>query len=154
MALKILKNLFGDKSTKDRKEYQPSIDETNRLQQTLAGLSDDELRGKTAEFRSLITKGTSELEAELKVLKDKAADLDTHIQDKEDLFEQIDKMAKTIDDKIEEILEEIRPEAFAVVKETAKRWVENKKLEVTAQQFDKDLAAQKDRRVRTRRYIL
>ena len=51
MALKILKNLFGDKSTKDRKEYQPSIDETNRLQQTLAGLSDDELRGKTAEFQ-------------------------------------------------------------------------------------------------------
>ena len=53
-------------------------------------------------------------------------------------------MAKTIDDKIEEILEEIRPEAFAVVKETARRWVENGKLEVTAQEFDKDLAAQKD----------
>jgi len=144
MALKILKNLFGDKSTKDRKEYQPSIDESNQFQRALAGLSDDELRGKTAEFRSLITKGTSELEAELKELKDKAADLKTHIQDKEDLFENIDKMAKTIDEKIEEILEEIRPEAFAVVKETARRWAENKKLEVTAQQFDKDLSTQKD----------
>ena len=144
MALNILKNLFGDKSSKDRKEYQPSIEATNQFQAALSNLTDDELRGKTAEFKTKITEGTAQLEADLAELKAKAADVHTAIHEKEDLFERIDKMAKTIDEKIEEILETIRPEAFAVVKETAKRWAENEKLEVTAQQFDRDLSTQKD----------
>ena len=144
MALNILKNLFGDKSSKDRKEYQPSIDEANQYQLTLSGITDDELRAKTAEFKSFIREGIQSLEAELTILKEKAADLSTPIHEKEDLFESIDKMAKTIDDKIEELLETIRPQAFAVVKETAKRWSENGKLEVTAQDFDRELASKKD----------
>jgi len=144
MALSIFKKLLGDKTSKDRKEYQPSIDKANEFQATFKSLTDDQLREKTAYFKKLITEGTASLEEELSQLKVEASDINTHVQDKEALFESIDKLAKTIDEKIEEILEEIRPEAFAVVKETARRWSENGKLEVTAQQFDKDLAASKD----------
>ena len=144
MALKILKNLFGDKSSKDRKSYQPSIDAANEYQESIKSISDDELRGKTEEFRKLIKEGTKDLEVELAGLKDKAADANTLIHDKEDLFDEIDRLEKTIDEKIEEILETIRPQAFAVVKETARRWAENGKLEVTAQDFDRELASKKD----------
>ena len=144
MALSILKNLFGDKSAKDRKEYQPSIDAANQAQEALKGMSDDELRGKTAHFQALIKEGTNALETELQELKDKANAVDTPIQEKETLFESIDNLSKTIDEKIEEVLDEIRPEAFAVVKETARRWAENGQLTVTAQDFDKELASKKD----------
>jgi len=144
MAINIFKNLFGDKSVKDRKEYQPSIDKTNEFQTQFKNLSDSELRAKTAEFKSLILEGTKDLEAELKDLKDKAASTTTAIHDKETLFESIDKMTQKIDDKIEEVLEQIRPEAFAVVKETARRWNENGQLVVDAQDFDRELASSKD----------
>ncbi len=144
MAFNIFKKILGDKSAKDRKEYQPSIDKANEFQAALRSISDDALRGKTATFKELIQKAIQPLEDELSQLKATASDISTPVQDKEVLFESIDKLGKTIDEKIEEVLEEIRPEAFAVVKETARRWSENGKLEVTAQQFDKDLAASKD----------
>lgn len=144
MALNIIKSLFGDKSAKDRKAYQPSIDKANEFAEQIKALSDDELRAKTAVFKKMILDGTAELEKELADLQEKADDVQTPIQDKESLFEKIDKMTETIDSKIEEILEVIRPEAFAVVKETARRWSENGKLEVTAQDFDRDLASKKD----------
>ena len=142
--MNLLKKLFGDKSSKDRKQYQPGIDAANEKFAEMKGLSDDELRAKTAHFKSLVTEGTQNLEDEVSALKAKANDPATAIQDKEALFESIDNITKKIDDRIEEILETIRPEAFAVVKETARRWAENGKLEVTAQDFDRDLAAQKD----------
>ena len=140
----LLKVLFGDKSTKDRKAYQPSIDKANEAHAQIVGISDDELRGKTTAFKQQIADETASLEEELKALKEKAEDIDTPIQDKESLFESIDKLTKDIDEKIEEVLENIRPEAFAVVKETARRWAENGNLEVTAQDFDRDLAASRD----------
>jgi preprotein translocase subunit SecA len=144
MVLNILKKFFGDKSAKDRKEYQPSIDQTNEFQNNLKNLSDDELRGKTAVFQEIIATGIQSLEDELKKLKEKANDANTPIQEKEPLFESIDKIGKSIDEKIEELLESIRNEAFAVIKETARRWNENKKLVVTAQQFDREIASERD----------
>ncbi len=144
MAFNIFKKILGDKSAKDRKEYQPSIDKANEFQAALRSISDDELRAKTNEFKALIKNAIQPLEDELSQLKATASDISTAVQDKEALFESIDKLGKSIDEKIEEVLEEIRPEAFAVVKETARRWSENGRLEVTAQQFDKDLAAAKD----------
>jgi preprotein translocase subunit SecA len=144
MTINIFKNLFGDKSVKDRKEYQPSIDAANEFQTQLKKLSDSDLRAKTKYFKALITDGTKELEAELNTLKDKAADISTPIHDKETFFESIDKMTQKIDSKIEEVLEQIRPEAFAVIKETARRWSENGQLIVDAQSFDRDLASIKD----------
>jgi len=142
--LNILKKLFGDKSTKDRKEYQPGIDLANEKHAEVIKLSDDELRAKTTYFQGLIKEGTQTLEDELADLQKKANDPSTHIQDKEALFDDIDDMTKKIDDRIEEILESIMAEAFAVVKETARRWAENGQLEVTAQDFDRDLAAKRD----------
>ena len=144
MASNLLKKLFGDKSVKDRKAYQPSIDQANAAFAQLQGLSDDELRAKTAAFKEVISQATANLENELEALNKKAADLSTPIHEKEELFESIDKMTGKIDSKIEEVLETIRPDAFAVVKETARRWNENGQLEVTALDFDIELASKKD----------
>ena len=144
MTLNILSKFFGNKSSKDRKEYQPLIDKSNEFSSAVESLSDDDLRSKTLEFKALIAKKIAPLESELNVLNVKAADPKTPIQDKEDIFESIDKMTKTIDESIEVVLEEIQAEAFAVVKETARRWATNKQLVVTAQDFDKELSAKKD----------
>jgi preprotein translocase subunit SecA len=144
MISNILKKLFGDKSAKDQKQYQPAIDASNKFSAEFLSISDDELRGKTAKFKKLIQEGTAELEKELKSLKDKAADISTSIHDKEDLFELIDKKTKEVDEKIEEVLADILPEAFATVKETARRWAQNGKLTVSAQEFDIELSTQKD----------
>ncbi|NRA13372.1 MAG: preprotein translocase subunit SecA, partial [Crocinitomicaceae bacterium] len=144
MASNLLKKLFGDKSAKDRKAYQPSIDQANAAFAQLQGLSDDELRARTAVFKETISQGTAQLESELEALDTRANDLTTPIHEKEELFENIDKMTGKIDAKIEEILESILPEAFAVVKETARRWSENGQLEVTAQDFDIELSNSRD----------
>lgn len=144
MIQSILKKLFGDKSVKDRKAYQPIIDKTLEYASTFRSLSDDELRAKTPYFQNLIKEGTQQLEDEIKSLNDLANDPKTVIHDKEAIFEKLDKLSKNVDEKIEEILESILPEAFAVIKETARRWTENGQLVVTAQQFDRDLAAKKD----------
>jgi len=144
MISDLLKKFFGDKSAKDRKEYQPIIDKANEFFLAFRNVSDNELRDKTSMFQTRVKEGTQKLEDELKQLTDQATDINTSIHLKEELFEEIDKLSKTIDDKIEEILAEILPEAFAVVKETARRWSENGQLTVTAKQFDRDLAAKKD----------
>jgi preprotein translocase subunit SecA len=140
----LLRQLFGDKTAKDRKEYQPIIDKSNEFFNQFRSLSDDELRGKTALFQKKVQDHIQSLENELTELNNKAADLSTPIHEKEDLFEQIDKLSKTIDEKIEEVLAEILPEAFAVVKETSRRWSENGQLTVQATQMDKDLSVKKD----------
>ncbi len=140
MISNLLKSILGDKSSKDRKVYQPIIDKANGSYTQLQSLSDDQLRVKTAEFRKIISEGTESLENELSELKQKAADINLPVHEKEDLFDQIDKQTKTIDEKIEELLEEILPEAFAVVKETARRWKENGALRVTATEMDRSLA--------------
>ncbi len=140
----LLKKIFGDKSAKDRKDYQPIIDQTLEFGSLFISLSDDELRAKTNYFQNLVKEGTQSLEDEILTLQELANNPETVVFDKEAIFEKIDKLTKAIDDKIEEILEGILPEAFAVIKETSRRWAENGQLTVTAQQFDKDLAAKKD----------
>lgn len=144
MISDLLKKVFGDKSTKDRKEYQPYIDAAKEFEEKLKPLTDDQLRAKTAAFQQQIKEATAELEAELAELKAKADDLSIPVLEKEALYEKIDSYTKTIDEKIEEVLAEIMAEAFAVVKETSRRWATNKQLVVTAQDFDRDLAAKKD----------
>jgi preprotein translocase subunit SecA len=144
MALNFLKNIFGDKASKDRKEYQPSIDAANQFLQQLRGISDDALRAKTKEFQDIIRQRIAAQEEELNEMRAKAASAATSFDEKEELFERIDKLEKAVDETIEEVLEELRPQAFAVVKETARRWSENGALTVTAAQFDRDLAQQKD----------
>ncbi len=140
----ILKKIFGDKSNKDRKEYQPVIDKSNAAFAETQNISDDELRAKTLTFKSKIKEGTSEIESKIADLREKANNPETPVADKDELFEQIDKLDLEINTKIEEILLEILPDAFATIKETARRWAENKQLVVTATDMDKTLAAKKN----------
>ena len=144
MIQSILKKIFGDKSTTDRKSYQPIIDKTLEFQKEFQNISDDELRSKTVHFQDLIKKEISSIDQEIEKLKEKANDPSTLVLDKEAIFEKIDKLSKDSDNKIEEVLEQILPEAFATIKETARRWSENGKLVVDAKEFDRDLAAKKD----------
>ena len=141
---KTLKKLFGDKSEKDVKAAKPLVDKTKEFYEQFDSLSHDELRAKTSELKAKITAATNDLE------KDKAAlqkqvddDPEMEIEKKEDFFKQIDEIVAKTDDKIEEVLLDILPEAFAVVKQTAKRFKENEQIEVTASDFDRDLAATK-----------
>ena len=144
MISSLLKSIFGDKSAQDFKKYQPIIEQTKHFSSELLGISDDQLRAKTYEFKEKIKKSTSELENQMADIKSKADHPETPIFDKDDLYNRIDEITKEIDDKLEEVLLEIMPEAFAVVKETARRWNENGQLVVTATEFDKLLAKEKD----------
>ena len=144
MISDLLKKLFGDKTAKERKEYQPIVDKSNEFCAQYQSLSDDELRDKTSGFQQQVKDSIQSLEDALNELKAESSDVATPIHEKEVLFDRIDKMAKQIDEKIEETLAIILPEAFAVVKETARRWSENGQLVVKAQAFDKELAEKKD----------
>ena len=140
----LLKSIFGDKNAKDRKEYWPFVDKANAAWEHIKQLSDDQLRGKTHSFQTQIQEAIAALETELSALEQKAADLQTPFEQKEALYEQVDQMVKRIDERIEEELLVILPEAFSVVKETARRWSENGQLKVSASDFDKELAAKRD----------
>ena len=144
MIAGLLKKIFGDKTSTDKKEYQPIIEETNKFSESIKSLSDDALRAKTLEFKNRIKAGTQELDDEILALKAKSNSNEISMLDKDDLFDKIDLLSKDVDAKIEEVLKEIMPEAFAVVRETARRWAENGQLEVTALDFDKELATKKD----------
>ncbi len=144
MITDLLKKIFGDKTAKDRAQYQPIIDQTTAFFAEFKLLTDDELRAKTRQFKEIVHQGIENLERELIEIKSKAENPATPIQEKEELFEKVDKLSKSIDEKIEEILETILPEAFAVVKETARRWTENGQLEVSATDFDIELSKMKD----------
>lgn len=144
MLSSLLKKIIGDKSVKDRKEYQPYIDKARSFQEQFKSISDDELRAKTVGFQNLVKQEIQPLEDEVAELKVKVENKDLSITDKEALYDKIDSMTKVIDEKIEEALTSLIPEAFAVVVETARRWAENGKLVVTTQDFDRELAAKKD----------
>lgn len=140
----ILKKILGDKSASDRKKYQPVIEQVAKEFSKLQAISDDELRQKTAQFQEKVKTATASLEAEVASLKEKSTDLSLPLHEKEGLYETIDAKEKAINEEIERVLEEILPEAFAVVKETSRRWAENGHLTVTATDLDRTLATQKD----------
>ncbi|MEN9422116.1 MAG: preprotein translocase subunit SecA, partial [Bacteroidota bacterium] len=112
----LLKSIFGDKNAKDRKEYWPFVEKANAAWEQVKQYSDDQLRDKTRGFQQQIQAAISAQEAELKTLELKAADLQTPFEEKEKLYEEIDQMVKAIDERIEEELLVILPDAFAVVK--------------------------------------
>jgi preprotein translocase subunit SecA len=140
----ILKKIFGDKSAKDKKLYWPYVEQATAALETVKALSDNELRAKTIEFKKIISDEKEVLENELTELRAKAEDLTTPIEEKEQLFEKVERLEKEIDEQIEQSLLKILPEAFAVMKETAFRWANNGKLVVDVQDFDHELAAKKD----------
>lgn len=139
-----IQKLFGNKADKDVKGLQPYVGKVNAEYAKLSGLSNDELRAKTVEFKQRVNDYLSDLDQQIADLKAEIKETTIHEIDKrEDAYDSIDALEKERDEKLEEILEELLPEAFAVVKETARRFTENDKVTATAQDFDRDLAAAK-----------
>jgi preprotein translocase subunit SecA len=142
--LEFISKLFGSKSERDVKSMQPIVEKIKNEFSKLDGISNDELRAKTIAFKETIKKGLAEIDAELQEIKDRIENNpDLDVSEKVELYSQADKLEKDRNKELEVILMEILPEGFAVVKETARRFKENKTIEVTASQFDRDLAARK-----------
>ncbi|MEC9231943.1 MAG: preprotein translocase subunit SecA [Bacteroidota bacterium] len=140
----ILKKLFGDKSQKDLKELSPIINDTAAEFVKVQQFSDDELREQTLVFKEEIKSSYQHVTEEIQQLKQQATSSELSIQDKEALFEQVEKLEKDENELIEQKLLEIMPQAFAVVKETARRLTENGQLKVKANELDKKLASKGD----------
>lgn len=121
--LKFLKNFFGSKHEKDYRTLQPQIAEINRIAEGLKDLSDDQLRGKTDEFRSRIKSATRELEEGIAAARESLKGTSLSFEEREEVYNRIDALNKDLDQLIQETLNALLPEAFAVVKETCRRLV-------------------------------
>ncbi|NLO50955.1 MAG: preprotein translocase subunit SecA [Bacteroidales bacterium] len=141
----VLKKLVGNKADRDLKAINPILTATLKAYETIKDLSNDELRAKTQEFKARIAEHiqpeTTQI-AELKLQIENDPDMD--VDQKEKMYEEIDKLETTSYEKTQEILGKILPEAFSVMKETARRFKDNETVEVTATQMDRDLAARYD----------
>ncbi len=143
--IKGISKVFGNKSDRDIKELLPRVERINQHFESYSSLSNDELRAKTAEFRARIADYLSEEEAEIRDLRNKANEnTEMELHEKQELYDRIDKLKKERNEKLEKVLDDILEEAFAVIKETARRFKENSEIVVTASDFDRDLAARKD----------
>ncbi len=143
--LGFLKKFFKTKSEKDVESIRPVVEEINTIYQTLSSLSNDELRAKTNGFKQKIQDNIAEEKNKIETIKKQIdANPNIDVNEKEALFKEIDTLDKKIVEKTEDILEEILPEAFAVLKETARRFSENEVIEVSATELDKALASKND----------
>jgi len=144
LVTKGLAKVFGTKAEKDIKAVAPYVEKINKEFEQLKSISDDELRGKTEELKGIIANKLKSIDDELASLHaqvDDNSELD--IIQKEHIFERIDSLESQRDENLEDVLIEIMPQAFAVVKETARRLTENKQLVVTASAYDRELALTK-----------
>lgn len=135
----VLKLFIGDKHKKDLEQLNKYLDKIKKEESGISSLSTDELRNKTIEFKEKIAQANSELKAQISDLKSKTQQTDD-VDEKENLYAQIDKLEKEVYDIEEKVLLELLPQAFAVIKETAKRFAENEKLVVKATNFDRKLS--------------
>jgi preprotein translocase subunit SecA len=138
-----IKNLFGNKHEKDVKGYNVLVAKTNEFYAEYQSISNDDLRNKTIEFRARIQESLKDIDADILALTEKA-NQESDFNTKENLYNEIDAIKKERNKYLEKSLMDILPEAFAVVKETARRFKENKTLSVTATEHDRNLAAFKD----------
>lgn len=138
----ILKIFVGDKSEKDIKAIQPLVQKINSFQESLQSLSNDELRAKTAFFKETIKKARADKDAQIEAKK-KEAENTSDINLREDIYAEIDRLELEAYEISEKVLNDILPEAFAVVKETARRFKENQEIEVTATPRDIELSGSK-----------
>jgi len=138
----VLNKFFGKKADRDLKEIWPTVEKV--LEVNFENLSNDELREKTIELKTKINEYLKNDNDKIAQLKIKVEADETDFTDREEIYKEIDKIEENILNRTEEILEKILPEAFAIVKETAKRFFHNEEIEVTANDFDKNLSAQRD----------
>lgn len=139
----VLKVFVGDKSKKDVKELQPILDKIKSFEKELEGISLDELRDKTNTFKLKIAEDISELSSKIEALEEEVMQSDD-IDKNEELYAEIDKLKEEAYKVTEKTLNDILPVAFAVVKETAKRFANNTTLTVTASEYDRELSGSKD----------
>jgi preprotein translocase subunit SecA len=141
----ISKLFGGNKSEKDVKAIQPIVEQINQHYSICESLTNDQLRSKTVEFKNRIKEHLIHIDNEIADLNKKAEALAfSDIGEKDRIYNEIDQLKKDRDKKIEEILKELLPEAFAVVKETSRRFKENNELVSTATQLDRDLSIKRD----------
>ncbi len=136
----VLGLFLGNKYERDLKEINPYVDKIHIEFEKLKDLSNDGLREQTDDLRKEILGSIAEDENIIKSLRDKA-EKEEDIYKKEEIYNEVDKIEKQINEKLETALDKVVPRGFAIVKETTRRFKENKIIEVTARQYDRDLAA-------------
>jgi preprotein translocase subunit SecA len=143
--LGFLSKLFGgSKSEKDVKKLMPVVDNITQQFASLESISIDELRAKTTEFRQRIKAALTATDEEILAMQNKADALaETAIQEKDELFQEIDRLRKRRDQEIETVLREIHPQAFAVVKEAARRFTVSEEIQATATELDRQLVSKR-----------
>ncbi|MDR2791863.1 MAG: preprotein translocase subunit SecA [Tannerellaceae bacterium] len=138
----LMTRFFGNKSQRDLREITPYVDKIQAVYPTIAALDNDALRAKTDEIRQQIRDYISEEHAEIERLRTKIEEKE--LEEREAVWTEIDRIEKQITEKLETVLDEVLPEVFAIVKDTARRFKENEETIVTANDFDRDLAARHD----------
>ncbi len=142
IVTKVLDKVFGKKSDKDRKAIEPTVDKINEIYSQLKEISNDALRQKTIELKEVLNKEVSSEKDKVNDLKKDIENLD--ISKREELYKEVDDIEDLIDKKLKNKLDDILPEAFAIMKETARRFFDNDFIEVTANENDKNIATVKD----------
>ena len=145
LITKAVEKVLGNKSDRDIKTIMPVVEKAKAEYEKIQSISHDELRQKTLDFKARLNEAISEENKEIDSIKEKiASTANMDVVEKEKLYGDIDKIEESITKKLEDVLNDILPEAFAVVKETAKRFTENEEVEVTATDFDRELAEGRD----------
>ncbi len=140
-----LSKVFGDKHKRDVKKLNPLVDKINAEWEQIRPLSNDELRNKTVEFKAKISEHLRDIDERIATLKNKAeTDESIGLYEKDDIYNEVDKLVEERDKELEVILKEILPEAFAVVKETTARFKEQDVITATATELDKEIAAARE----------
>jgi preprotein translocase subunit SecA len=143
--LKLIAKIFGTKSEKDIKRIMPLVEQTKKEGEVVKSLSNDELRAETGKIQEFINQELKSIDDELAGLHKRIADNpELDINEKESIFGQIDKLESTRNKELEKTLMKVLPKTFAIVRETARRFKENEYLEVTAQDFDRTIAATRE----------
>ncbi len=140
----VLKLFVGDKTKRDLKLLQPIVTNVSEFEKEISELTNNELREKTDFFKTQILEATQNINLEISQLKEEAHNTDTNVDRKEEIYTQIDKLEDEAYEASEKVLKDIMPEAFALIKETAKRFTENESITVTATPFDRELSGSRD----------
>jgi len=141
---KVIGKFLGNKADRDMREVMPFVDKIKAAYESMPELSNDQLRTRSAALKQQVADFVAEEKSQLEALKTTAEDPEVDVSEKESIYKQIDKLDEEIDEKYEVVLNEILPEAFALVKETALRFKEHEEVEVTALDYDRTLAAARE----------
>ena len=138
----IIKKIFGNKAQRDLREIEPFVSKTKKAYETVVQLSNDELRAFADDLKQKVRDYTAADTSRMEELKASVEETEIHLREK--IYHEIDKLEKEVISKNEKILEDILPDAFAVIKDTARRFTENKEIRVKATDFDRELAVKHD----------